>query len=78
MDIVKVWSDDWTGYYVDGKLLIEGHSVDGYQLLGALVDRHLISVSSVLSREADAKWMEYNGTLPNDLSKVKTAKSNQK
>lgn len=65
-ELVWVYDDDgeWEGYYLNCKLVIEGHWVDARQLLRALgIELKVI--------ECDGQWLEENGTLPGDLADVK-------
>jgi hypothetical protein len=61
MKLTRVLFDDWEGFYKDGQLVIESHSVDARQLLEALG-------FEVESRELTE--ME-DSTLPQSLSELK-------
>lgn len=41
---VKCWASDWSAIYLDGVLLIEGHSVDAGLLLDALAEKFSFQV----------------------------------
>lgn len=58
---------DWEGMYIDGKLVVEDHRLDLYQVLD------LIGVKYKYV-QADAEWLGECGRLPDKLSKVKKAK----
>lgn len=77
MNILRVVAEDWEGYYLDGKLLVEGHNVDGLMLLESL-KRTVLKDVSIISREVDQKWMEYNGRLPDSSDNIKFAKRGKK
>jgi hypothetical protein len=40
--VIRVWGEDWEGLYIDGKLAVEGHSLQVYQVLDALAVSYLI------------------------------------
>lgn len=55
---------DWEGLYIDGKLVIENHSLQWWQVLYALKIEYD-------SFDADEEWLQEKGSLPNDLKDVK-------
>lgn len=67
MNIAFVDGDDWQGLYLDGKLVLENHSLYSIEVLEALK----IKFKYI---EADGDWMMENGHLPEKLSQVKKAK----
>lgn len=66
---VIVDGDDWSGIYVDGVLLTEGHSFQAGEVLQAAMNHG--PVDSIETRYADAAWLEDRGRLPTKLSDVK-------
>lgn len=64
--ITFVEYDDWEGLYLDGKLVLEGHSLDTSHVLDALG----ISHSSVWVSDAQ---IEKAGCLPERLAEVEHA-----
>lgn len=66
MKVVFAYADDWEGLYVDGILRCEGHSIQ--------IEYALKAVGVVMeSIRPDQEWLEENGSLPVNLSDVKTA-----
>ncbi len=63
-EITYVQGDDWEGVYVDGKLELEGHSLDFRDVLDILGCK----VSTI---PADCNWLHKVGRLPSDLKEVK-------
>lgn len=53
-DITFVCSDDWTGMYINGKLVLENHSLHPYEVLKAL----RIEYEHV---EANEQWLNDRG-----------------
>lgn len=64
--ITFVEYDDWEGLYLDGKLVLEGHSLDTSHVLDALGIQH----SSVWVSDAQ---IEESGCLPERLAEVEHA-----
>ena len=62
--VTYVQGDDWEGVYIDGKLEIEGHSIDFREVL----DKMGVQVESI---SADCNWLHERGRLPDNLSEVK-------
>ena len=54
---IFVWSDDWEGLYLDGKLVAQGHEVSGTHVARSLGYK-------LTSVEADREWITYEGELP--------------
>lgn len=63
-EITLVEGDDWSGLYVDGKLVAEGHSFSNSELLEYCGVKHNRGF-------ADLDWLADRGTLPKKLSDVK-------
>lgn len=64
-----VTGDDWSGLYVDGALVEQGHSLQPFEILAAAKDHG--PVTAVLQFEADYDWLADNGYLPDDIASVK-------
>jgi hypothetical protein len=62
--LVSSSSGDWIGLYHDGKLITEGHSLSGREVLGLLGFK-------VEEKEAQEDWLEERGNLPQLLKDVK-------
>lgn len=60
--------DDWEGLYVNGRLIVEGHSLDARDILDALRGKMLTDHES---RICDRQWLHNHGNLPDDLARVK-------
>jgi hypothetical protein len=59
-------ADDWSGLYVDGELVYQGHSIPihvVFEVLGASVQRV----------EVDLDWIHARGDLPDKLADVERA-----
>ncbi|MCK5291273.1 MAG: hypothetical protein KAR39_04555 [Thermoplasmata archaeon] len=55
--------NDWEGFYVDGKLIMEGHRVRREKML-----KHMgITLNTIETKEG---WLEDRGSLPQNLSDV--------
>lgn len=63
MKVNFVTSSDWEGLYVDGELVLEGHSISAMQVLRALK----IAYTSV---EADDDWLYDVGRLPEKIEDI--------
>lgn len=61
--VVFVSGDDWEGLYIDGKLVLENHSLEPRQVLDKLGIKYE-------RRDADAEWLADTGNLPQDLKDV--------
>lgn len=63
--ITLVQGDDWQGLYADGSLLDEGHEITIKQLCDAMgIECEVVT--------PDQEWLEDRGSLPDDLSEVKS------
>lgn len=62
-EIVFVIGSDWTGMYINGELVDEGHS---------LREEDIVQVLGFTSQtlEADSSWLDDHGSLPQKLSDV--------
>jgi len=58
---------DWEGLYIDGKLVMENHRLEIYDILDAIGVKYNYV-------QADDEWLANHGRLPDELSKVKKAK----
>jgi len=65
--ITIVDGDSWEGLYIDGKLIIENHTLSLYDVLDAIG----VKYKHVL---VDDEWLYKHGTLPKKLSDVKEYK----
>lgn len=59
--------DDWTGLFIDGRLLVEGSSFSTLTVAEVCI-KH--AVSAVESQDADSEWLNDLGNFPDDLSDV--------
>lgn len=66
---VVVDGDDWSGIYVDGILLTEGHGFGTTEVLKIAMEHG--PVESVEGRYADVVWLHDQGFLPTNLEDVK-------
>ena len=70
-----VHADDWEGLYIDGKLILEGHSLSAVDVLDAIWEHRTpgfgLRVTSYEAHDADEDWMFTQGTLPVDFEDVK-------
>lgn len=67
MKITFVSGGDWQGLYVDGKIVLQNHSLYPIEVLEALkIDFDYI--------ETDDEWLYKIGRFPDELSKVKKQK----
>ncbi|HRY30262.1 MAG TPA: hypothetical protein P5079_09540, partial [Elusimicrobiota bacterium] len=62
--IVLVHGDDWNGFYIDGKLAMEGHSYDSRHVLDALKIKSTRLPEKVVNKGLD----RFGGRLPEKLS----------
>lgn len=69
MNVVFVNGDDWTGMYIDGVLVEEGHSISPYRAIEAVICKEVTSLYRV---EANNEWLQEVGNLPKYLKDVKT------
>ena len=65
MKIKFVHADDWEGLYINGKLVLEDHSLLAVDVLDA------ISLEDCEAYDADEDWLFTRGTLPQDFKDVK-------
>jgi hypothetical protein len=65
--VTRVWTDNWEGLYVNGRLVAEGHSLDAREALEAVG-------WAVESRELDEEWITERGHLPDGIDRVRFAK----
>ena len=62
--ITFVLGNDWTGMYIDGVLVEEGHTIPYWAIVRALGFEYD-------SKSVDEEWLEAYGCMPNDLKDVK-------
>jgi hypothetical protein len=67
MKITFVYADDWEGIYVDDKLVMENHSLDGYLVAEKLSE---LFGFELRGRSVNQCWIESRGNLPENLSDV--------
>ena len=68
-DYVTVYGDDWTGLYLNGKLIKEDHSFDPDTVFSVILENGgIVSAHRVIC--ADAQWLCDRGNLPEDLADV--------
>lgn len=61
-DLTIAQGDDWSGIYIDGHLVYEGHSIHPMFLADVIEDFHI--------KYVDLDWLEERGHLPSDLDEV--------
>ena len=59
--------DDWTGLYLDGRLIDQGHS---FTPEWAARQAMITPPTDVEVREVDYKWLSNRGWLPDNLDEV--------
>ena len=59
--------DDWTGLYINGKLVTEGHSISLKETLDIAVET---PPTEVHWREVNLNWLEHFGSLPTNIYDV--------
>jgi hypothetical protein len=64
LEVTIVNGDDWVGLYVNGKIVVQGHSLTPHEILGAV---------DIIPKEInpDMEWLDNIGHLPENLSEVK-------
>jgi len=74
MILTVVTGDYWEGFYIDGVLREQGHSLDWIKL----IDQHLIgaSITKIDQLIPNQEWLDDNGSLPELLSEVILENSN--
>ncbi|MCA1379419.1 hypothetical protein I6F34_01115 [Bradyrhizobium sp. BRP05] len=53
--------DDWSGIYVDGQLITEGHSFRELEIVEICIE-HKVTVAE--GKEVDIAWLHEQGNLP--------------
>lgn len=68
VQVTLVYGDEWEGAYINGRLVMEGHSLNWPYFL----KRHVVGarLTSVESRAADTDWLDDVGNLPEQLEDV--------
>jgi hypothetical protein len=67
--VTVVRGDDWSGLYIDGVLVEEGHRLGVEDVLEVV--RHL-GPFDVETVDADQEWLESEGNLPKLLGEVRS------
>lgn len=71
IEITVVYSEDWSGLYINGQLEYEGHSIFWLDLALAL-KRHGMNIKIVDPiADVDQTWLEDRGNLPQDIKDIK-------
>jgi hypothetical protein len=63
-----VWGDDWSGVYIDGELVDEGHSISAYSAAEIAIEKR---ATELQGWPCDIEWLHDQGSLPKLLSDVK-------
>jgi hypothetical protein len=74
IDIVEVYSDDWEGLYINGDLIMQGHSIGLSHFIDWMLGQKSIEIMSYDIQEADSEWLESRGRLPANLIDVRYSK----
>ena len=68
MKVIRVSNDDdWVGYYIDGLMTDQNHSVSADEILETLSGMGVLEYESYI---ADADWMYSQGYLPEEFSEI--------
>jgi uncharacterized Zn finger protein len=59
--------DDWSGIYVDGQLITEGHSFRELEIVEICIE-HKVPVAE--GKEVDTVWLNGQGSLPESEEEV--------
>lgn len=70
VSIVRVYGDDWDGVFANGKLVVQGHSVNLADVVLYLVDIGPVKIVSYKVAIADEEWLESYGSFPDNLNDV--------
>jgi hypothetical protein len=62
--------DDWSGIYVDGSLVTEGHSFRTLEVVEICIE-HNVTVAE--GKEVDIEWLNGQGSLPDKEGDVRWA-----
>ena len=66
-DVVIVDGDNWSGLFINGKLVEEGHSLTAHDVVSALIGH---TIGSYKRKWADIDWLQDIGNFPSDLNDV--------
>ena len=69
MKIVQALGDDWNGLFINGELVLEGHTLRPKDVQDAVKEAGLLG-EEIDFKEVDLDWMCDVGSFPNDISKV--------
>jgi len=72
MKIALVQGDEWQGLYLDGKLVLENHSLSARHVLEKLRD-HSDDIQELSCLIVDEEWLDGQGSLPERLSDVEVS-----
>ena len=69
--LVLALGDDWEGLYIDGVLLLQGHSLQPIAVLQqALKPAFKLTDDDIEQRYVNLTWLEDRGDLPSSLTEV--------
>lgn len=66
--ITHACADDWEGWYLNGKLLDEGHHISPEKLIVLLFDNGLMQNVTLDKVFANQEWIEFQGDFPDSFS----------
>jgi hypothetical protein len=70
LDITYVTSDGWEGFYVNGRLIIQGRVVESNRLIQRMIQVGILD-AHLTTQNADQDWIDEARHLPPSLSGVK-------
>lgn len=74
VQLIKVVGDDWEGFYINGKLVAEGHSIPWCEMMESLdAAGPAIFLDYWKILFANTEWLEDVGSLPDTLFDVSFA-----
>lgn len=70
--LIVAEADDWSGIYLDDKLIFEAHSILPIKLLEIALNAQppITSIDDVECAWVDIDWLDELGNLPKDISEV--------
>lgn len=74
-NFVLAQAGDWEGLYLNGVLVTQDHSLSARNILRAMTGYSIEGRLEVETRTVDDDWMETQGYLPEEISKVQWSKS---
>jgi hypothetical protein len=69
-EYVLVKGEDWRGLYLNGKLVLQDHSIDLEYALNFII-KNGAGITSFKAIECDDNWLEENHELPTNLADAK-------